>query len=67
VKKIQKPEGVLSQIPSIGTPSKKRVRENIASLQERIKAHRDWAIFKRRAIEKAKGLVSKMEKQLSDS
>jgi argininosuccinate lyase len=67
VKKIQKPEGVLSQIPSIGTPSKKRVRENIASLQERIKAHRDWVIFKRRAIEKAKGLVSKMEKQLSDS
>jgi argininosuccinate lyase len=67
VERVQKPERVLSEIPSIGTPSNKRVRENITSLQKRIKVHKNWATSKRGAIEKAKELVSKLEKQLSNS
>src|SRR4030065_2063067 len=31
--KIQRPEGVLIETPSVGTPSEKRAKENIASLQ----------------------------------
>jgi hypothetical protein len=46
------------------TPSEKRVRENIVSLRERMKVHRDGLIRKRRKIEKAKVLVSEMEKKL---
>ena len=49
---------------SIGTPSEKGVRENIKSLRAKVKANRDWLIQKRKDIEKAKGLVFKMEKQL---
>jgi argininosuccinate lyase len=64
VEKIQRPERILTQTQSIGTPSEKRIRENIASLQKKVKASRDWLIRKRRKIEKIKELVSKMEKQL---
>ena len=64
VEKIQRPETTLSQLQSIGTPSEKRVRENIASLRERMKVHRDWLVRKKRKIEKAKGLVSEMEKKV---
>lgn len=64
VEKIQRPDRILTQIPSIGTPSEKRVRESIASLLKRMEANRAWLIHKRKAIEKAKALVFKMEKQL---
>jgi argininosuccinate lyase len=64
VEKMQKPETMLIQLQSIGTPSEKRVRENIASLRVRMKVHKDWLARKRRKIEKAKGLVSEMEKKL---
>ena len=64
VEEIQKPERILDQTGSIGTPSEKRVRENIVSLREGVKANRDWLIQMRKKIEKSKGLISKMEKQL---
>ncbi len=64
VEKIQRPETILTQLQSIGTPSERRVRENIGSLRKRIKVHKDWLARKRRKIEKAKELVSEMEKEL---
>jgi len=64
VEKIQRPETILTQFQSIGAPSEKRVRENISSLRERMKVHKDWLARKRRKIEKAKELVSEMEKKL---
>jgi len=64
VEKIQRPEKVLAQALSIGAPSKKRVKENIASLQRRVKADRDWLALQRRRIEKAKDLLSQMEREL---
>jgi hypothetical protein len=42
----------------------KRVNENIASLQKKVQASREWLIRKRKGIEKAKALIFRMEKQL---
>jgi argininosuccinate lyase len=64
VERIQRPERILTETGSTGTPSEKRVRENISCLGERVKANRDWLIQMRMKIEKSKGLVSKMERQL---
>ena len=64
VEEMQRPERILAQTSSIGTPSEKRVKENIASLQKKVKTNRDWLIHKRKGIEKAKALMFKMEKQL---
>ena len=64
VKKIQRPERILAQLRSIGTPSEKRVREEISSLQRRMRINRNWLIQIRRRIEKSKELVSKMERVL---
>jgi argininosuccinate lyase len=65
VERNQRPERILAQTSSVGTPSEKRIKENIASLQKRVRAERNWLLQKRMGIEKAKSLVSKMEKQLS--
>jgi argininosuccinate lyase len=62
VEKMQRPERILDQTSSIGTPSERRVREHIASLRERVKANKDWLVYQRRRMEKARGLVAKMEK-----
>jgi argininosuccinate lyase len=64
VKKIQKPERILAQLRSIGTPSEKAIRRNMAWLQGWMTFDKHWLILNRRKIEKAKGLVSKMEKAL---
>ena len=64
VEAVQRPESILSQNQSVGMPSEKRVRENIASLRKRVKANRGWLVQKRSKIEKTKRLVSKMEKEL---
>jgi argininosuccinate lyase len=64
VEEMQRPEKILAQTLSIGTPSEKRVKEHITSLQKQIKTKRDWLIHKRNGIEKAKALIFKMEKQL---
>jgi Cdc6-like AAA superfamily ATPase len=57
VEEIQRPEKMV-------TPPEKRVRENLESLREKVKANEDWLINERRKVERAKGLVSKMEKRL---
>jgi argininosuccinate lyase len=64
VKKIQKPERILTQLQSIGTPSGRRILENMTSLNKRIKTDRNRLIQERNKIEKAKELVSKMERAL---
>jgi len=64
VEEMQRPETILAQTSSIGTPSEKRVRENIASLQKWVKTNREWLIHRRKGIEKAKALIFKMEKSL---
>jgi len=64
VEEMQRPERILAQAQSVGTPSDKRVKENIASLQKKVKGHKDWLIHKRMGIEKAKALIFKTEKQL---
>jgi argininosuccinate lyase len=65
VERIQRPERILAQALSIGAPSEKRVKENIASLQKRVQANRDWLVQKRKGIEKAKTLIFKMARELS--
>ncbi len=64
VEKIQSPEMVLTQPTAIGTPSEKRVKENIASLQRKTKVHKIWLMQKRDRIFKAKQIILKMERQL---
>ena len=64
VKKIQRPERILAQVRSIGTPSEKRVGEEISSLQRRMRSNRNWLTQMRRRIEKSKELASKMEQAL---
>jgi len=64
VEKIQRPERILAETGSTGTPSEKRIRESITSLREKVKTNRDWLIQMGKMIEKSKGLISKMEKQL---
>jgi ribosomal protein S15P/S13E len=65
VEKMQRPERILAQALSIGTPLEKRVRENIASLQRRVQVKRAWLALQRRRIEKAKDMLFQMEKELS--
>jgi argininosuccinate lyase len=64
VKKIQRPERILTQASSIGMPSEKRIKENIASLRGKAKTDRDWLIRKKRVIENSRALVLRMEKAL---
>jgi argininosuccinate lyase len=64
VKKIQRPERILAQLQSVGTPSEKRIREDVLSLQRKMKADRQWLIQIRRKIEKARELASRMERAL---
>jgi argininosuccinate lyase len=64
VKRRQRPEGIFSEIRSVGTPSEKRVEESIASLRERMKANEAWLARKRAAIEKGKASMARMEKTL---
>jgi argininosuccinate lyase len=63
VERIQHPERILGQTP-IGTPSEKRMRENIQSLRKRMRARRGSVIRKKKKIEHAKGLISQMERHL---
>jgi len=64
VERIQRPERVLTQALSFGTPSSKRMKEGTASLRKKVQASRNWLIGKRRGIERAKALIFKMEKEL---
>jgi argininosuccinate lyase len=64
VEEMQRPERILAQAQSVGTPSDKRVKENIVSLQKKVQGHKGWLLRKRKGIEKAKALIFKMERQL---
>jgi argininosuccinate lyase len=64
VERIQRPERILAQLQSIGTPSEKRVREDVSSLQKRMETDRKWVIQMRRKIEKSRELASRMERSL---
>ena len=64
VEEMQRPERILAQTPSFGTPSEKGIRKNIASLKGWIQFDKNWLILNRKRIEKAKTLIFKMEKQL---
>jgi argininosuccinate lyase len=64
VEEMQRPEKILALTSSIGTPSEKRTKENITSVQKKVQIKKDWLIGKQKGIEKAKALLFKMEKQL---
>jgi len=64
VERMQNPEKILGQALSVGAPSEKRVKENIASLQKKAQANGHELALKRRRIEKAKDRLSQMEKKL---
>jgi len=64
VKKVQQPQGMVAHARSIGMPSEKRIREHLSSLLDRIEGDREWLTRQKKRIEKAKGLVSRMEKGL---
>ncbi|MGQ9646718.1 MAG: argininosuccinate lyase [Thermodesulfobacteriota bacterium] len=64
VKKIQRPERILAELKSIGSPSEKRIDGEMASLQKRTKINRNWLIRSRGKIERAKHLVFRMERML---
>ena len=64
VENVQRPEGWLARAQSIGMPSEKRVQEGIASLNRRLGGARKVLTTRKRGIEKAKELLSKMERTL---
>jgi len=64
IKKIQRPERILSQNLAVGMPSANRVRENFASLREKVKQSKAWLALRRGKIEKAIELMNKMERQI---
>jgi argininosuccinate lyase len=64
VKKIQRPERILSQNLAVGAPSAKRIQENLNSLQGKVKKSRAWLILQGKRLQKAKELMERMEKQI---
>jgi hypothetical protein len=64
VERNQRPERILTQSSSVGTPSERRIKENLAALKKKGQANKAWLIDKRKGIEKAKALIFRMEKQL---
>jgi len=64
VEKAQKPGEALSHFHSIGTPSERRIGENIASLRRRSRASLNWAVRYKRELEKARRLIGRMEAEL---
>ena len=61
IRKIQRPERILSKNLSTGSPSQKRMMENVLTLSKRTNQHKDWLMDKKRRIEKAKAFVMEME------
>lgn len=64
VEKMQRPEKILAQTLSVGTPKEKRIKAHIGSLQKKLRVNREWLLQRRKEIEKSKVLMSHMEKQL---
>ena len=64
VRRIQSPEGVLTQACSTGMPSETGIEENRVSLRKRLDGVREWVRLQKEAIDKARKALSKMEEQL---
>ncbi len=64
VRKAQQPEGSLTRTRPIGTPSEKGVREHLSSLRGRIRKDGEWVARGKKGIERAKDLVSRLERAL---
>jgi len=64
IERVQSPEWVLTQTSAIGTPSKRRLEENMASLRRKLEAHRNWLKQEKNKILKAKQLILRMERGL---
>jgi argininosuccinate lyase len=64
VKNLQSPDRLLSQVRGFGMPSERSVKANILSLRKRIKTQRSWLTLRRREIERARALISRMERGL---
>jgi argininosuccinate lyase len=64
VKKIQRPERILGQLQSIGTPSEKRIREDVSSLERKMKINRKWLTHAKRKIEASRDLANRMARAL---
>jgi argininosuccinate lyase len=64
VEKIQQPDGILSQVQSVGMPSEKRVMEHLASLRGRLKQDQNWYARQKKSVERGKALASRMEQML---
>lgn len=64
IEQAQKPEEVVSRYLAIGTPSVRRVRENLRSLRRKVKQARDWIALKKREKEEALKEMEKLERQI---
>jgi argininosuccinate lyase len=64
VEKAQKPAEALSHVRSLGTPSERRIGENIASLRRRSRVSRNWTNRQKKGLEKARELMDRMEADL---
>lgn len=64
VRMIQKPDKIFSQYLATGTPSAQGAKENLLSLRKKVKNSRIWLSLRKREIEKAMGVMNKMEKQI---
>lgn len=53
VELVQRPDQALSRYLAVGTPSMRRVKENLGSLRKKVKQTRSWIALKKRGIERA--------------
>lgn len=63
VRRVQRPERILSKNLSAGSPSQKKTMENILILSKKTKQHQDWLRDKRKRIEQAKAFVLELEQK----
>jgi argininosuccinate lyase len=66
VKSIQSPEEMLvrARAHSAGTPSERKVRENVASLRERMTEKKEWLTAQRKKMARARETLLRMERHL---
>lgn len=67
VRRVQNPKGMLAGVKSIGMPAENRIKENIAFLRKRVHEMRGWWTLQGEALEKARKMLSRMEKELAES
>ncbi|MCX8119005.1 MAG: argininosuccinate lyase [Desulfobacterota bacterium] len=62
--RIQMPEEALSRYVAIGTPSLRRVKENLRSLRKKVKQARSWIRQRRGKMEKAIETMERLEREI---